>query len=368
MKLLSRLCLVLLLAVASLAARAEKLSADGPYILYGPGGKAEVVRVTPEGEVERVKYDSFPADFAFRVGSHDGKYAFDVKLHPLARPAWRDSEPKKLFVMSDPHGNLDCVISLLRSNGVIGKKLDWRYGKNHLVVIGDVFDRGPDVTQIFWLLYKLEAEAAEAGGKVSFLLGNHEPLVLSNDLRYTDAKYKLLADSLGVEYASLFSADTELGRWLGTRNTMQVVGPHLFVHAGLGQAFYDLNPDIPFVNREMSRVLFMKNKVRKAYSPLHAFLYGSEGPVWYRGLVRDEAKYKPCAADTLQMLLDRYGVSRMIVGHTIFKDISTFYDGRVIGVNVDNKKNREKGRGRGILVEKGAYYVVGDKGKMRKLF
>ena len=58
----------------------------------------------------------------------------------------------------------------------------------------------------------------------------------------------------------------------------------------------------------------------------------------------------------------------MIVGHTVFEDISTFYDGRVIGVNVDNKKNREKGKGRALLVEKGVYYVVGDKGKMRKLF
>lgn len=368
MKILNRLCLTLLLAVCCLGARAEKLSADGPYILYRPDGKAEVVRVTQEGAIEREVYDSLPADFRFPVVSHDGKYAFDVKLHPVVRPAWRDEEPGKLFVMSDPHGNLDCVVSLLEANGVIGKKLDWRYGKNHLVVIGDVFDRGPDVTQIFWLFYKLEQEATVAGGRVSFLLGNHEPMVLSNDLRYTDAKYKILADSLGVEYASLFSPETELGRWLGTRNTMQVVGPHLFVHAGLGQAFYDLNPDIPFVNREMSRVLFLKNKVRKAYSSLHAFLYGSEGPVWYRGLVRTEAKYKPCAADTVRMLLDRYGADRMIVGHTVFEDISTFYDGRVIGVNVDNKKNREKGKGRALLVEKGVYYVVRDKGKLRRLF
>ena len=30
------------------------------------------------------------------------------------------------------------------------------------------------------------------------------------------------------------------------------------------------------------------------------------------------------------------------MGHTIFKDISTFYNGKVIGVNVDNKENRKK--------------------------
>lgn len=48
--------------------------------------------------------------------------------------------------------------------------------------------------------------------------------------------------------------------------------------------------------------------------------------------------------------------------------ISTFYDGKVIGVNVDNKKNKKKHKGRGILIEQDEYYVVGDKGKIRKLF
>jgi hypothetical protein len=68
------------------------------------------------------------------------------------------------------------------------------------------------------------------------------------------------------------------------------------------------------------------------------------------------------------MILQKYNVNHIIVGHTIFKDISTFYDGKVIGVNVDNKKNKKKHKGRGILIEQGEYYVVGDKGKIRKLF
>lgn len=84
--------------------------------------------------------------------------------------------------MSDPHGRLDCVISLLQGNGVIDKNYNWSFGSNHLMVIGDIFDRGKDVPQIFWLFYKLEDEAAKAGGTVSFLLGNHEPLVLANDI------------------------------------------------------------------------------------------------------------------------------------------------------------------------------------------
>lgn len=344
-----------------------ELSADGPYVIYRPDGKTRIVSVDAKGRICDTTYTVLPADFRLHVTDHKGKSSFDVKLHPLKRPDWNYRQPDKVFVMSDPHGRLDCVISLLRGNGIIDKEYRWDFGKNHLVVIGDIFDRGKDVPQIFWLFYKLEAEAEQAGGRVSFLLGNHEPMVLAGDLRYTKEKYKALAEKLGISYRKLFGTDTELGRWLCTRNTMQVIGKDLYVHAGLGKEFYDRNLDIPTVNREMSRALFLSKKERKALSPLTAFLYGNSGPIWYRGLVRKDAKYHPLPADSLQLLLERYKVRRIIVGHTIFKDISTFYGGKVIGVNVDNKENREKKRGRAVLIERDKYVVVGDKGAKRTL-
>lgn len=52
--------------------------------------------------------------------------------------------------------------------------------------------------------------------------------------------------------------------------------------------------------------------------------------------------------------------------NTIFDDISTFYDRKVIDVNVDNKKNREAKKGRAVLIENGIYYVVGDEGIQRQ--
>lgn len=345
----------------------EKLSGDGPYIIYQSDGSIRVISVNRKGLITDKTYATLPENFSFRVTDHKGRYPFDVKLHSLKQPAWKYDRPEKVFVMSDPHGRLNCVISLLQGNGVINDKYQWTFGNNHLVVIGDVFDRGKDVLQIFWLFYKLEDEASKVGGRVSFLLGNHEALVLSNDLRYTKDKYKLLAKKLGKEYPQLFGTDTELGRWLATHNTMQIIGSDLYVHAGLGKLFYDKKLGIPLVNKEMSKALFMSKKERRALSPLTAFLYGNEGPIWYRGLVREDPKYKPLAQDSLQMILDRYKVKHIIVGHTVFKDISTFYGGKVIGVNVDNKENQKKGRGRALLINNDAYYVVGDKGIQRRL-
>lgn len=346
---------------------AGKLSADGPYILHQADGSARVVGVNVRGEIQDTTYAALPKDFGFEVVSHDKKHRFQVALHPVERPQWKFGQPEKLFVMSDPHGNLDCVVSLLRGNGIIDKSYRWSYGKNRVVVIGDIFDRGKDVLQIFWLFYKLEAEAAAAGGQVDFLLGNHEPMVLMNDLRYTDEKYKVLADTLGMTYPELFGRTTELGNWLCTRNTMQLVGRNLFVHGGLSKPFLEQNLEIPTVNEEMSRGLYLKKKERQEASPLIYFLFASDGPIWYRGAVLQKEKYHPLAADTLDLILQRYDADRMIVGHTIFEDISSFYDGKVVAVNVDNAKNRKEKRGRGIVIEQGVIYVVGDKGKMRVL-
>ena len=358
---------MLLVSLFCLVSAAVAQTADGPYIMYRTDGSVRMVSVTPEGRLVDTVMASLPEDYSFTVVSSDLKHSFDVSLHAVERPEWKSEQPDSIFVTSDPHGNLDCFISLLQGNGVIDGDCNWNFGANQLVVIGDVFDRGNDAVQILWLIYNLEAQAAQAGGRVDYLLGNHEPMVLMNDLRYAKPKYTNLADTLGMKYAGLLSPSSELGRWLSLRNTMQMSGRFLFVHAGLSSDFYRRNLDIPFVNGQVSAGLYKTKSERKEASPMIYFLMGSSGPLWYRGMVRDAEKYNPLAADTLDLILDRYQADRVIVGHTIFDDISTFYDGRVIAVNVDNTENREAGLGRGILIEGDSIYVVGDKGILRGL-
>lgn len=351
------------------AAGLRSQNADGPYILYNQDGGARVISVDTRGNISDQNYDRLPQNFTFRVTDHRGKYPFEVSLHPYARESWHiPSTNARTFVMSDPHGRLDCVVSLLQGNDVIDKDLHWKYGNNRLIVIGDISDRGKDVTAIYWLFYKLQQEAADAGGAVTLLLGNHEPMEFAGDTRYADDKYLALASLLDIEYKDLIGPDSELGRWISTWNTIGIIGENLYVHAGLGKDFYDWNLPIPEVNAKMSGVLFMSSRERRSRSDTLRFLYGSQGPIWYRGLVVEEQKYKPVAADTLTLIRRRFGVEHIIVGHTIMSDISTFYDGRVIDVNVDNALNRRKRRGRALLIENGQYFIVGDKGKKRNLF
>ena len=346
----------------------EELTADGPYIIHQPDNKIRFIRVNRLGEITDTIINNVSDDFCFEVTDHKGDYHFNVRLHSTERPEYKYDKADETFVLSDPHGRLDCFISLLQGNNIIDDNYNWTFGNNHLVIIGDVFDRGKDVLSIFWLIYKLEDEARRSGGRVSLLLGNHEAMILGNNLKYTDNKYKQLAKHLDINYCDLFGPDTELGRWLSTRNTMQIIGKDVYVHAGLGQIFYQKGIDIPTVNKTISKYLFYHYKERKKLSPTLKFLFGNNGPLWYRGLVREDARYNPLSKDTLNLILNDLHCKHIIVGHTIFDDISTFYKDKVIGVNVDNKENMDKGLGRALLIRKNKYYIVGDNGILRKLF
>ena len=359
------LCLLVsgLLLLTSGKEKPEKIhDADGPYILYREDGSARVVTVGLKGELKDKTYKTLPSDFSFPVMSHKGNHRFQVTLHPFERPQWRMPQADSMLVISDPHGNLDCFVSVLKNNGVINDRYEWTFGKNQLVIIGDVFDRGKDVLPIFWLIYKLEKEAADSGGQALFMLGNHEEMVLRGDLRYVKEKYKALADTLHMPYQDLWKEDSELGRWLRTRNLIGIVGDNLIVHAGLSADFLEREEDIPAMNEEIGKYLSLDRKGRTEASPLSAFVYDTKtGPFWYRGMVYAADRYQPVGREEVVRLLDKFGVSRVLVGHTIFDDVFTFHQRRIISVNVDNKENMEKGRGRGILIVGKDIFVIYDR-------
>jgi hypothetical protein len=334
---------------------------DGPYILYEDAG-LRFIQTDTFGTLLDTIYKTPKQPFVFDVESNKDNHRFSVQLHPFKRPNWKAPEPQKIFVTSDPHGDINSFVSILKGGGVIDHDYRWTFGKNRLVVIGDVFDRGVDVLPVYWLIYKLQQEAEIAGGAVDFLLGNHEAMVLSGDYRYVQSKYRRLSDSLNLKYNELFGINSELGRWLRTRNTMQIIGSNLFVHAGISPELVAQHWTIPAANDSVSFYITYNKKEREA-SAAATFLFGNDGPLWYRGMVRTDKRYKPCTVADVDAALREYGVSRIYVGHTIFDDISAFFGGKVIGVNVENAENLREERARAILIEDSGVYWVYDSGE-----
>jgi len=95
-------------------------------------------------------------------------------------------------------------------------------------------------------------------------------------------------------------------------------------------------------------------------SSLAYFLFDKMGPIWYRGLVKSDDKYSPIEKEALNAILTKYGVKRIIVGHTIFEDINLHQHGKVIDVNVKNDHNRRTGRARAIIIEGNNISLIND--------
>jgi hypothetical protein len=77
---------------------------------------------------------------------------------------------KHIIAIGDVHGEYDRFVSILRTAQLINKKNAWSGGKTHLVMVGDLIDRGPASAKVMDLLMKLEPQARRAGGYVHVLL------------------------------------------------------------------------------------------------------------------------------------------------------------------------------------------------------
>ena len=104
------------------------------------------------------------------------------------------------------------MVETLQSAAIIDDSLSWLGGSAHLVIVGDIMDRGPDSREALELLIRLEIEAASAGGKVHALIGNHEAMNLIGDLRYVSpAEYAAFADDeMAEERERWFAANESL--------------------------------------------------------------------------------------------------------------------------------------------------------------
>src|SRR5690606_14672285 len=147
--------------------------------------------------------------------------------------------PQRIAVLSDIEGNFNGLSSFLINNHIIDANYNWTFGDGHLVLTGDFVDRGNHVTQVLWLIYKLEMQAEKQGGKVHLILGNHEIMNFQGNWRYNKRKYIKLAQTISKEKdwdkatRFMYSHHTELGNWLRSKNVIEKIGRYIFVHAGL---------------------------------------------------------------------------------------------------------------------------------------
>src|SRR5712671_8037328 len=131
-------------------------------------------------------------------------------------PAKAPAESRESVVaIADVHNDFDDFVAILRRTGLTDKRNHWTAGKTTFVQTGDLLDRGPKPREVMDLMMALEKEAAQAGGRVVSLLGNHEVMNVMGDLRYViPVNYGSFAD--GNSEKRQKAAYEEYLKWKGS--------------------------------------------------------------------------------------------------------------------------------------------------------
>lgn len=280
--------------------------------------------------------------------------------------------PGRIVAIGDVHGAFDKYVTILREAGLIDGRRRWIGGNAVFVQIGDVLDRGPQSREALDMLRTLETEAQAAGGRVVFLLGNHEVMRMQGDLRYvSDEEYDsfknggsaelrerfwqhqltqmtaaaraagqtfnaaeerilfLRGTPLGsVEMQIAFSESGEYGKWLREHDIMARVNGIAFVHGGPSPAFATRGCE--GTNAKIRSDLKTVKITDRDYDK--TFLWHPDGPLWYRGLISDSTA--PATPEEVTEVLKSLGASKIVLGHTVsLGKVRSHFDGRVFQID-----------------------------------
>lgn len=324
--------------------------------------KKDIARAQQTAQAWRAAHPLKPASEAVQIAS-----ARQTAPPPAGPPATPDAEGRsrssqdqgpgiwsaveRVVSVGDVHGDYDQLFTVLKSGGLIDDQGNWTGGKTHLVQTGDVLDRGPDSRKAMDLLMRLEKQAAEAGGSLHALIGNHEAMNVYGDLRYTSpGEFAAFRDEnserrrekefqrehpkdraqwetqhpLGYfEHRDQMGPDGHYGKWIASHDSVIKINDTLYVHAGLSAKYVSMK--IKDINQRVRSEVTDPTKLNGG------IVTDTDGPLWYRGLSKGGSELEPL----VEKIRKNFGVDRIVVGHT-YADaaITPRFDGKVILIDI----------------------------------
>ena len=269
----------------------------------------------------------------------------------------------KILAIGDVHGGYDSLIHFLKIHDVIDNQLNWSWGDGHLVFMGDIFDRGEKVTECLWLIYELEYQAPRQGGMVHLILGNHELLVMGENINDVAEKYNYMTNYLSIFYSDFYAEDTEFGRWLRTKNIAIRIDDRLFVHGGISPSFLEKDIGLEEMNQLIAKFLY--DRVDSSGLEKTRFLLGELGPFWYRGYISRGETYQRIKEHELDKVLDYFDISCVIIGHTNVSKVKSLYHNKVLATDIPFYL--PKFTFQALMIEDDNYFVLGSDGSKNPL-
>ena len=281
---------------------------------------------------------------------------------------------------------------------------DWIGGETIFVQTGDVADRGPDSRKIIEHLRDLGKQARKKGGKVITLIGNHEAMNMTADLRYVHAgeyeafktkdserirsriylankeaietfyknqdpelteeairaKWEASSPLGKLEHQAAWGPKGDIGKWVVKNPAVALVDGNLFTHGGFSQKY--IGYSLKDLNKAVKQALKAQDKSQES------IIDDPDGPLWYRGLVSrksvDTDSEAPVPSltpeDEVDSVLAAYGAKRIIVGHTpATKGIKASYGGKLIQIDT-GMSEYYKGTRSYLRIENGEVFAHND--------
>jgi hypothetical protein len=322
---------VLCFSITTEAQSQSNSISEGPYIFYK--GDQVAVRWVDNGQMKEAENPD--ADFLqthFKLGIGPEVFLQNQNEEPDFLQEYKNVT--NLALISDIHGQYGLAVNLLQAHGIIDENTDWKFGKGHLVVNGDVLGRGDMVTEVLWLVYKLEHQAKKQGGMVHFLVGNHELMFIENDMRFLNEKYVTASGIMGVSPSAFYGEEAVLGNWLRKRPVIITIDDLLITHAGISPEFIQRNLTSKKVNKVFYKNILKSSNRRKNETQI--FLTGETGPLWYRSYFIQPSPSQQQLAE----ILDHFDSQKIVVGHTSLGAITPLYEGKVIGIDANIKEGK----------------------------
>ncbi|MET0133352.1 MAG: metallophosphoesterase [Kibdelosporangium sp.] len=229
----------------------------------------------------------------------------------LSSPSVR--QERRTYVIGDVHGHRAELEGALLAQGLLDDEGDWAGGENHVWFLGDFVDRGPDGVGVISLVMKLAGQAAETGGMVDTLLGNHEILLMGMH-RFGDtdvpSDFGPRSFARSWEINGGMRSDQEALTadhlaWLADRQVVTVVDDHLLMHSDTIE-YLQWGATAEEINANVREVLHSENLTE-----------------WWECWRRMTTRYSfrgPQGQEVAEQLLDILGGKQVVHGHSVIAD------------------------------------------------
>jgi hypothetical protein len=224
-----------------------------------------------------------------------------------------------VYVIGDIHGQITKLKNLLKSAGLIDQRGCWSGGQSVLCFVGDFVDRGSDSIGVIDLVMHLQHEAAESGGEVKAVMGNHDPMMLA---AYYFPRV-LTRDGVNFIFQWIRNGGSapELDRlteahinWIKNLPAMLHIGNRLIVHAD-SLIYRDYGDTVESVNRAFSDILHSGNP--------------AEWDILIERFVEREAYTQDDGIQLAENMLAQYGGKQIVHGHTPISKVTGEHPAKV---------------------------------------